>query len=79
MPRLQTGSGRTQEARKERGCTEAEKAKGKEMTEAQIQKLDKIINEATINWDIQRILQIAEFDYGLTDIEIDVLLERMTE
>ena len=31
MPRLQTGSGRTQEARKERGCTEAEKAKGKEM------------------------------------------------
>ena len=33
MPRLQTGGGRTQEARKERGCTEAEKAKGKEMTE----------------------------------------------
>ena len=33
MPRLQTGSGRTQEARKERGCTEAEKAKGEEMTE----------------------------------------------
>ena len=34
MPRLQTGGGRTQESRKERGCTEAEKAKGKEMTEA---------------------------------------------
>ena len=79
MPRLQTGSGRTQEARKERGCTEAEKAKGKKMTETQIQKLDRIINEATINWDISRILQIAQFDYGLTDAEIDVLLERMAK
>ena len=33
MPRLQTGSGRAQETRKERGCAKETQAKGKEMTE----------------------------------------------